>query len=225
MGLFASGKFDQYKRGIPYATLAQALQSLVRRLLVRSDAELADWRAAFDAALGPHGQLIVDLVPELKLIVGEQQPVPDLPPQEAQRRFRLVFQRFIQVFARPEHPLALFIDDLQWLDTATLDLLEHLLAQPDLRHLLVIGAYRDTEVDAAHPLVTEAPGHSPWRGGRARNHARAADTRGPDATRRRCAALDAGAHRDARAACPRQDGRQSSVRHAVPHRARRRTDC
>ena len=151
-GLFASGKFDQYKRGIPYATLVQALQSLVRRLLVRNDAELADWRAAFDAALGPHGQLIVDLVPELKLIVGEQQPVPDLPPQEAQRRFQLVFQRFIQVFARPEHPLALFIDDLQWLDTATLDLLEHLLAQPDLRHVLVIGAYRDTEVDAAHPL-------------------------------------------------------------------------
>ena len=151
-GLFASGKFDQYTRGIPYATLVQAVQSLVRRLLVRNDAELADWRAAFDAALGPHGQLIVDLVPELKLIVGEQQPVPDLPPQEAQRRFQLVFQRFIQVFARPEHPLALLIDDLQWLDIATLDLLEHLLAQPDLRHVLVIGAYRDTEVDAAHPL-------------------------------------------------------------------------
>ena len=154
-GLFASGKFDQYKRGIPYATLVQALQSLVRRLLVRNDAELADWRAAFDAALGPHGQLIVDLVPELKLIVGEQQPVPDLPPQEAQRRFQVVFLRLIQVFARPEHPLALLIDDLQWLDIATLDLLEHLLAQPDLRHVLVIGAYRDTEVDAAHPLRTK----------------------------------------------------------------------
>jgi PAS domain S-box-containing protein len=154
-GVFASGKFDQYKRGIPYATLVQALQSLVRRLLVRNDAELADWRATLDAALGPHGQLIVDLVPELKLIVGEQQPVPDLPPQEAQRRFQLVFQRFIQVFARPGHPLALFIDDLQWLDVATLDLLEHLLAQPDLRHVLVIGAYRDTEVDAAHPLASK----------------------------------------------------------------------
>jgi PAS domain S-box-containing protein len=151
--LFASGKFDQYKRGIPYATLTQALQSLVRRLVVRSDAELADWRAMVDAALGPHGQLIVDLVPELKLIVGEQRPVADLPPREAQRRFQLVFQQFVQVFARPEHPLVLFIDDLQWLDIATLDVVEYLLAQPDLRHVLVIGAYRDTEVDAAHPLV------------------------------------------------------------------------
>ena len=128
-GLFASGKFDQYKRDIPYATLAQAFQSLVRRLLVKSDAELAVWRAAFEEALGPNGQLMVDLVPELKLIIGEQPPAPDVPPQEAQRRFQVVFERFIRVFARPEHPLALFVDDLQWLDSATLDLLEELLTQ------------------------------------------------------------------------------------------------
>jgi len=152
-GLFASGKFDQYKRDIPYATLAQAFQSLVRSLLSKSDAELGIWRGAFREALGPSGLLMVDLVPELKLIIGEQLPVPDLPPQDAQRRFQLVFRRFIGVFARAEHPLALFLDDLQWLDRATLDLLEDLLTQTDVRHLLLIGAYRDNEVDPAHPLT------------------------------------------------------------------------
>src|SRR5262249_24453165 len=101
----------------------------------------------------PNGLLIVDLVPELKLIIGEQPPVPELPPQDAQRRFQLVFRRFIGVFARPEHPLALFLDDLQWLDAATLDLIEDLLTQPDVRHLLLIGAYRDNEVDHTHPLM------------------------------------------------------------------------
>ena len=171
-GLFASGKFDQYKRDIPYATLAQAFQSLIRPLLSKSEAELHNWRRAFREALGPNGQLMVDLVPELKLIIGEQPPLPVLPPQEAQGRFQLVFRRFISVFARPEHPLALFLDDLQWLDAATLDLIEHLLTsslanqqssrpteakmrqanQADVRHLLLIAAYRDNEVDATHPL-------------------------------------------------------------------------
>src|SRR5262249_7492986 len=108
---------------------------------------------ALEEALGPHGQLIVDLVPELKLIIGEQRPAPELPPQDAQRRFQLVFRRFLAVFARPEHPLALFLDDLQWLATATLDLLEDLVIHPDVRHLLLIGAYRDNEVTAAHPLM------------------------------------------------------------------------
>ena len=152
-GLFASGKFDQYKRDIPYATLVQAFQSLVRPLLGKSDAELAAGATPCCEALGPNGRLMVDLVPELKLIIGEQPPVPELPPQDAQRRFQLVFRRFIGVFARPEHPLALFLDDLQWLDAATLDLLEDLLTQADVRHLLLIGAYRDNEVDAAHPLM------------------------------------------------------------------------
>jgi predicted ATPase len=97
--------------------------------------------------------LIVDLVPEVKLILGEPQPVPELPPQDAQRRFQMVFRQFMGVFARPEHPLALFLDDLQWLDAATLDLLEDLLSRSDLRNLLLIGAYRDNEVTAAHPLM------------------------------------------------------------------------
>jgi PAS domain S-box-containing protein len=152
-GLFASGKFDQYKRDIPYATLAQAFQSLIRPLLGKSEAELRNWRDALREALGPNGLLMVDLVPELKLVIGEQLPVPELPPQDAQRRFQLVFRRFIGVFARQEHPLALFLDDLQWLDAATLDLLEDLLTRPDVQHLMLIGAYRDNEVNSAHPLM------------------------------------------------------------------------
>src|SRR5262249_43813715 len=138
---------------IPYATLAQAFQSLIRPLLSKSEEELSKWRDALHEALDPNGLLIVDLVPELKHIIGEQPPVPVLPPQDAQRRFQLVFRRFISVFARPEHPLVLFVDDLQWLDAATLDLMEDLLTQPDVQHLLVIGAYRDNEVHAAHPLT------------------------------------------------------------------------
>jgi PAS domain S-box-containing protein len=152
-GLFASGKFDQYKRDVPYSTLVQAFQSLVRPLLGESDADLAIWRGAFLQALELNARLMTDLIPELKLIIGDQAPVPELEPQQAQSRFQLVFRRFIGVFARPEHPLALFLDDLQWLDAATLDLLEDLLTRPDLRHLMLIGAYRDNEVDAAHPLM------------------------------------------------------------------------
>ena len=155
-GLFASGKFDQYKRDIPYATLAQAFQSLVRPLLSKGEDELRKWRDALREALEPNGLLIVDLVPELKHVIGEQPPVPELPPSEAQRRFHLVFRRFIGVFARPEHPLALFLDDLQWLDAATLDLLEDLLTRDDLRHLLLIGAYRDNEVSANAPADAQA---------------------------------------------------------------------
>jgi PAS domain S-box-containing protein len=152
-GLFASGKFDQYKRDIPYSILAKAFQGLIRPLLGKSDAELSRWRDAVREALHPNGQLIVDLVPELALILGEQPPVSELSPQDAQRRFKLVFRRFIGVFARPEHPLALFLDDLQWLDAATLDLIEDLLTQPDVQYLVLIGAYRDNEVNASHPLM------------------------------------------------------------------------
>jgi PAS domain S-box-containing protein len=152
-GLFASGKFDQFKRDIPYATLAQAFQSLMRQLLGRSEVELALWRNALCEALGPNGQLIVRLVPELEHVIGKQPPVADLPPKDAQNRFQIVFRRFLRVFARKEHPLALFLDDLQWLDTATLDLLEHLVTHSEVRHLLLVGAYRDNEVSPSHPLM------------------------------------------------------------------------
>ncbi|MCP3475613.1 AAA family ATPase [Bradyrhizobium sp. CCGUVB1N3] len=152
-GLFAAGKFDQYKRGVPYATLAQALQSLVRPILGQSEAELGHWRDRFQEALGLNGALIVNLVPELELVIGKQPRVSDLSPEEMQARFQTVFRRFLGVFARPEHPLALFLDDLQWHDTATLDVLQHLATHPDVRHLFLVGAYRDNEVGPTHPLM------------------------------------------------------------------------
>ncbi|CCE06221.1 PAS sensor protein (modular protein) [Bradyrhizobium sp. STM 3843] len=152
-GLFASGKFDQLKRDVPYAPLAQALQSLVRPLLGKRETELSEWRRKLQEALGSHGQLIVDLIPELKAVIGEQRPVPELPLQQAQSRFHQVFKRFIGVFAREKHPLVLFLDDLQWLDTATLDLLDDLLTRSGLTHLMLVGAYRSNEVDSTHPLT------------------------------------------------------------------------
>ena len=152
-GLFAAGKFDQYKRDIPYATLAQAFQTLVRQILLKPEAEVARWRQALQEAVGPNGQLIVNLIPEAELIIGKQPPVPDLSPQDSQNRFQTVFRRFLAAFARPEHPLALFLDDLQWLDAATLELLEHVITDPDVRHLMLVGAYRDNEVSSSHPLM------------------------------------------------------------------------
>ena len=152
-GLFASGKVDQYQRDIPYGTLVQALQSLVRSLLSTSDAELASWRDTLLDVLGANARLLTDLIPELKLIIGDQPPVPELPSQQAHGRFQLIFRRFLGAFARSEHPLTLFLDDLQWLDIATLDLLEDVFKQQDLHHLLLIGAYRDSEVAVAHPLI------------------------------------------------------------------------
>ncbi|VVN81433.1 Adaptive-response sensory-kinase SasA [Pseudomonas fluorescens] len=154
-GIFASGKFDQYRRDVPYSTLVQAFQSLVRTLLGKNDADLTQWREALQQALDANARLMTDLIPELKLIIGEPPPVPALDPQQAQRRFLLVFRRFIGVFARAEHPLALFLDDLQWLDAATLDLLEDLLTSPDMRNLMLVGAYRSNEVDATHPLTSK----------------------------------------------------------------------
>src|SRR5580658_10089911 len=152
-GLFAAGKFDQYKRDVPYATLAQALQMLVRQILVKSEAEADHWRQALLEALGPNGQLMVNLIPEVEFVIGKQPPVAELPPQEARGRFQLVFRRFLGTFATAEHPLALFLDDLQWLDAATLDLIEYLVTHAEVGRLLLVGAYRDNEVGPAHPLL------------------------------------------------------------------------
>lgn len=152
-GLYATGKFDQYKRDIPFRTLVQAFQGLIRQLLSKSDSEIAPWREDLQSALGRNGQLMVNMIPELELIIGKQPPVADVPPQEIPNRFRLLFQRFLEVFARPEHPLVLFLDDLQWLDAATLDLLHYLMTDTGMHHVLVIGAYRDNEVDSLHPLA------------------------------------------------------------------------
>ena len=152
-GIFVSGKFDQHKRDIPYATLAQAFQELARQILSKSKEEIIDWRQTVLEALGPNGQLIVNLIPELELVIGKQPPVPELLPQEAQNRFEAVLKGFLGAFARKEHPFVLFLDDLQWLDPATLRLLEQLVTDPSSRHLLLIGAYRDSEVASHHPLM------------------------------------------------------------------------
>ena len=124
-GHFAMGKFDQYKRGIPYATLSQALQDLLKQLLSKDESEMAGWREAIITALGSHGQLLINLIPELELVIGKQSAVPNLTGSEAQSRLRLVLRQFIEVFARADHPLVLFLDDLQWLDPETLDIFEN----------------------------------------------------------------------------------------------------
>jgi len=153
-GHFISGKFDQCQRDVPYATFTQAFRELVQQLLVESEASIAGWRQQIQAALGVNGQLVVDVLPQVGLIIGPQSPVPALPPTEAQNRVRMVFRQFLTAFTSDDHPLVLFLDDLQWIDTASLALVEHLLTHPDTRYLLLIGAYRDNEVSAAHPLMT-----------------------------------------------------------------------
>jgi PAS domain S-box-containing protein len=152
-GIFISGKFDQHKRDIPYATLAQAFQELTRQILSKSEEEIIHWGHTVLEALGPNGQLMVNLIPELELVIGKQPPVPELAPQEAQNRFEAMLRGFIRAFARKEHPLVLFLDDLQWLDPATLRLLEQLVTDPNGQHLLLISAYRDNEVTSHHPLM------------------------------------------------------------------------
>ncbi|HEX4674255.1 MAG TPA: AAA family ATPase, partial [Steroidobacteraceae bacterium] len=152
-GMLLSGKFDQYRRDIPYATLAQAFRAVIHQILSKSEAEVERWREAIRKSVGPNGQLIVSLIPELEFVIGRQPPVAILPATEAESRFHMVFRSFLGVFARQEHPLALFLDDLQWLDAATLKLLEHLMTHPDVRHLLLIGAFRDNEVGTSHPLM------------------------------------------------------------------------
>jgi predicted ATPase/signal transduction histidine kinase/ActR/RegA family two-component response regulator len=151
-GIFISGKFDQFKRDIPYATLAQAFRTLIRQILSDSEAEVDGWRSRIRKAVGPNGQLIVNLIPELEFVIGKQPAIAELPATEAESRFHMVFRSFLGVFADQSHPLVIFLDDLQWLDAATLKLLEHLITHPDIRHLLIVGAFRDNEVGASHPL-------------------------------------------------------------------------
>jgi len=152
-GIFAVGKCDQLTSDIPYATLARALQTLVGMVLRSNNAELARWRDSIRQAVEPNGQLIASLIPELELVIGKQPPVPDLPPHDSRNRFQMVFRAFLHVFARSQHPLVLFLDDLQWIDTATLALVEDLVGRRETRHLLLIGAYRDNEVSPSHPLA------------------------------------------------------------------------
>jgi PAS domain S-box-containing protein len=152
-GLFAAGKFDEARRDIPYATLAEAFRGVVRQILGHGEERVREWRERLLAALGPNASLVVRVLPELERVIGLQPPTQELPPGEAQSRLQAVFHRFVGVLARPQHPLVLFLDDLQWLDAATLQLLEGLLAEDGLRHLLLVGAFRAGEVDAVHPLT------------------------------------------------------------------------
>ncbi|HEY9876155.1 MAG TPA: AAA family ATPase [Candidatus Obscuribacterales bacterium] len=152
-GYFISGKFDQFKRNIPYASLIQAFQSLMRQLLTESADSLAVWKSKIKTAFGDNGQVIIDVIPEVERIVGKQPPVPSLGASESQNRFNRVFQQFIHVFTKPEHPLVLFLDDLQWADSASLKLIQLLMTDTDSQYLLLIGAYRDNEVSATHQLM------------------------------------------------------------------------
>jgi predicted ATPase/signal transduction histidine kinase/CheY-like chemotaxis protein len=150
---FIEGKFDQYQRNVPYSALASAFGSLVSQLLTEPEGPLARWRRAVRAALDPNAQLLVDIIPDLAFLLGPQPPVARLGPTEAENRFHVVFQRFLEVLCSAEHPLLLFLDDLQWADTASLRLMKRMMLDPAVHHLLIIGAYRDEEVDAAHPLT------------------------------------------------------------------------
>src|SRR5262249_35502510 len=142
-GTFISGKFDQRLGDIPYSTLAQAFGRLIRQILDSGEENVSRWRAAIREAAGDHGSLLSEVIPELLHWIGAQQPLAALSASETQLRFQSVFQRFVGAFAQAEHPLVMFIDDLQWLDPATLTLIEYLLTHPNTRHLLIIGAYRD----------------------------------------------------------------------------------
>ncbi|SEM92544.1 Predicted ATPase [Stigmatella aurantiaca] len=152
-GFFLSGKFDQFQRDIPYATLAQAIRGLMQQLLAGADAEVAKWRERLNQAWEGDGQALVDLVPQLEVLVGKQPPLQALPPSETQYRFHRVIRQFLQVFATPEHPLVIFLDDLQWADLASLQLIQQVLSQPDFLTVQWIGAYRDNEVSPSHPLT------------------------------------------------------------------------
>lgn len=149
-GHFIVGKFDQLQRGVPYAGLVQALRTLVRTLLTEPDAALAAWRQRIQLAVAGNGQVLVDMLPEIAAILGPQAPVAALEPLESRNRFRQVLTSFLGVFARPEHPFALFLDDLQWIDAASLELIREWLADGKTGHLLVVGAYRRTEAGHAH---------------------------------------------------------------------------
>jgi predicted ATPase/signal transduction histidine kinase len=150
-GYFVSGKCDQLDN-VPFNCLIQACGELIRQILTEPEREVAAWRARLTSALGPNGGIVVEVIPDVERIIGKQPPLPKLPPIEAENRFNLTFERFLRAFSDPAHPLAIFLDDLQWADNPTLKLVQRLMTDQETRYLLVIGAYRPNEVDALHPL-------------------------------------------------------------------------
>ncbi|HYX13039.1 MAG TPA: AAA family ATPase [Nostoc sp.] len=152
-GYFISGKFDQFGRNIPYSAIVDALRKLMQQLLGEPDEQVQQWRSHLLTALGSNGRLIIDVIPEVEWIIGKQPPVAEVGATEAQNRFNLVFQKFIRACCSPEHPLVIFLDDLQWVDSATLKLIELILSHRGIQALFLIGAYRDREVTQAHSLI------------------------------------------------------------------------
>lgn len=152
-GYFVSGKFDQYQRTTPYSAFIQAFSVLIHYVLTESAAHIEFYRTRLLETLGANGRIITDVICDLEQIIGPQPPVAELDSTEAQNRFNLAFRKFIGVFAQPEHPVVVFLDDLQWADQASLSLLEQLMTDVDSRHLLIIGAYRDNEVGPGHSLT------------------------------------------------------------------------
>jgi len=151
-GYFITGKFDQYKRDIPYSSLIESFQDLIRQILTEPDDSIKKWKNKILIALDICAQIIIEVIPELKHIIGEQPAAPTIGAQEAKNRFNLYFRKFIQVFSKEQHPLTIFIDDLQWADAASLSMIELLVCDPDTRYLFFLGAFKDNEVDGAHPL-------------------------------------------------------------------------
>ncbi|MCP4047987.1 MAG: AAA family ATPase, partial [Gammaproteobacteria bacterium] len=151
-GYFISGKFDLLQRDIPYVALTQAFDQLMRELLTESEERLKAWRQKLSTVLGGNGQLLIDLIPALEWVIGPQPVIQGLDEQEARNRLHHLLQNFVKLFARAQCPLVIFIDDLQWADSGSLKLLEVLLTSFGLKHLLVIGAYRDNEVNEGHAL-------------------------------------------------------------------------
>ncbi|MBD2343232.1 trifunctional serine/threonine-protein kinase/ATP-binding protein/sensor histidine kinase [Anabaena subtropica] len=152
-GYFIKGKFDQFNRSTPLSAFVQAFRDLMGQLLSESDTQLQTWKTQLLQAVGENGQVLIDVIPELEHIIGSQPPVLELSGNAAQNRFNLLFQKFIQVFTKLEHPLVMFLDDLQWADSASLNLMQGLIAESKPGYLLLIGAYRDNEVFASHPLI------------------------------------------------------------------------
>jgi len=152
-GYFIKGKFDQFNRNVPFSAFVQAFRNLMGQLLGESDIVLATWKEKILNAVGVSGQVILEVIPELERIIGKQPTVSELSGSAAQNRFNLLFSKFVQVFATKDHPLVIFLDDLQWVDSASLNLLKLLLNESEAGYLLVLGAYRDNEVFPAHPLI------------------------------------------------------------------------
>ncbi|NES93861.1 MAG: AAA family ATPase [Desertifilum sp. SIO1I2] len=152
-GYFIKGKYDQFQRNIPLSAFVQALRDLMGQLLSESDTQLLQWKQKILSALGENGQVLIDVIPELEQIIGKQPAAPELSGSAALNRFNLLFSKFIALFATQQHPLVMFLDDLQWADSASLSLMQVLMSQSEMGYLLIIGAYRDNEVFAAHPLM------------------------------------------------------------------------